>query len=156
MIADTITNLFRGPRFERNPPLVGASGVVRWWESRRSFFNLTVGCTGFITCVLLIVCAFVADSMVGEPIGMPDGPLLGVFGIFFYGIAANIFYSAGWVSELLIRAISNDKAATTFALKAFRIGIAFSIFITLCPAVLCWIAFAVALLKGQKHGPIGE
>jgi hypothetical protein len=32
----------------------------------------------------------------------------------------------------------------------------FSILLTLCPAVICWIAFAVALLKGQKHGPPGE
>jgi hypothetical protein len=48
--------------------------VIRWWEGRRLYFNSVVGFTGVITCVLLIICAFTADSIVGEPIGMPDGP----------------------------------------------------------------------------------
>jgi hypothetical protein len=127
--------------------------VIRWWEGRRLFFNSVVGCTGVITCVLLIVCALTADSTVGEPIGMPDGPLLGVFGIVFYGILANVFYTGGWISELLLRAVTTTEKASALGLTAFRAGVYFSILLTLCPAVVCWIAFAVALLKGQKHGP---
>lgn len=130
--------------------------VIRWWEGRRFFFNSVVGCTGVITSVLLIVCAFTAESSVGEPIGMPDGPLLGVFGIVFYGVLANIFYAGGWISELLMRAVTTTEKASAFGLRAFRTGVYFSILLTLCPAVVCWLAFAVALLKGQKHGLAGE
>jgi hypothetical protein len=46
--------------------------------------------------------------------------------------------------------------SAAFGLKAFRVGVKLSIFVTLCPAVICWLAFAVALLQGQKHAPIGE
>jgi hypothetical protein len=143
--------LFDSSPFKRNLPLVGAGDVIRWWESRRFFFNAVVGCTGVITCVLLIICAVTADSIVGEPIGLPDGPLLGVFGIFFYGLLANLFYTGGWIGELLMRATTTAERSTAFGLKAFRVGVNFSIFITLCPAVICWVAFAVALMKAQKH-----
>jgi hypothetical protein len=144
------------PRFKRDKPLSGAGEVIRWWESRRFFFNVLVGSTGVIACALLIVCAFTADSVVGEPIGMPDGPLLGVFGIVVYGILANVFYTGGWITELLMRTAVTAQRTNAFGLKAFRIGVAFSVFITLCPAAVCWIAFAVAVLHGQKHGPPGE
>ena len=115
-----------------------------------------VGCTGFITCFLLIVCAFTADATVGEPIGMPDGPLLGVFLIFPYALLANICYTGGWICELLVRTNEKIDKASAFGLKAFRLGMVFSIFITLFPAAICWFVFAIALLKGQKHGPISE
>jgi hypothetical protein len=156
MLRRYVRGLFQGSQFRRNLPLTGAAEVIRWWESRRFFFNSVVGCAGVITCVLLIVCAFTAESTVGEPIGMPDGPLLGVFGIFFYGILANVFYTGGWICELLMRATTTAERSAAFGLKAFRIGVNFSIFLTLCPAAVCWLAFAVALVKGQKHGPAGE
>ena len=156
MVIGFIKSLMSGPRFERSLPATGTGDVIRWWESRRLFFNVVVGCTGIITCALLIVCAFAADSTVGEPIGMPDGPLLGVFGIVLYGILANICYTGGWIGELLARATSNATRSNSFGLKAFRIGLTFSIFVTLFPALICWLVFAVALLKGQKHGPVGD
>jgi hypothetical protein len=104
----------------------------------------------------LIVCAFMAESMVGEPIGLPDGPLLGVFGIFFYAILANLFYTGGWICELLMRTTVTAERSDALGLKAFRVGVKMSILITLCPAAICWLAFAVALLHGQKHAPTGE
>jgi hypothetical protein len=156
MIGSRIGKLYQRPVFERRQTAVQAGEVIRWWESRRLFFNLVVGATGLITCVLLIICAFTADSMVGEPIGMTDGPLLGVFMIVPYALLANVCYTAGWVSELLVRTTRTADDAAAFAVRAFRAGIAFSIFITLCPAAICWLVFAVALFKGQKHGPIGE
>jgi hypothetical protein len=156
MIGSRIGKLYQRPVFERRQTAVQAGEVIRWWESRRLFFNLVVGTTGLITCVLLIICAFTADSMVGEPIGMTDGPLLGVFMIVPYALLANVCYTAGWVSELLVRTTRTADDAAAFAVRAFRAGITFSIFITLCPAAICWLVFAVALFKGQKHGPIGE
>lgn len=156
MIGTWLKRFYKRPDFERREPAADAGEVIRWWESRRVFFNLVVGCTGIFTCFLLIVCAFTADSFVGEPIGMTDGPLLGVFLIIPYALLANVFYTGGWISELLIRTTGKAQSAAVFGLRAFRAGVTFSIFITLCPAAICWLAFAVALLKGQKHGPVGE
>jgi hypothetical protein len=145
-----------GPIFRRDIPLVGAGDVIRWWEARRFFFNCVVGCTGIITCALLIVCAVWAESAVGEPIGLPDGPLLGVFLAFFYGILANIVYTGGWLCELLMRTTMTAERAAEFGVKGFRIGVQFSVFVTLCPAALSWLLFAIAFFKGQKQGPPGE
>jgi hypothetical protein len=86
---------------------------------------------------------------------LPEGPLLGVFGIVAYGILAN-FYTGGWAGELLIRAITKAERASAFGQKAFSVIVNFSILLILCPAAFCWLAFAVALAKGQKHGPVGE
>lgn len=143
-------------QFQRELTPVGQMDVIRWWEGRRFFYNSVVGVTGLITCALLIVCAFMADSMVGEPIGLPDGPLLGVFGILFYGLLANIFYTGGWIGELLLRGVMTAEKASAFGRMAFSIGVNFSILLTLCPAAFCWFAFAVALANGQKRGPPGE
>ena len=156
MIGSWLKTFYARPDFKRTEPAIDTREVIRWWESRRVFFNLVVGCTGLFTCLLLIVCAVLADHFVGEPIGMSDGPLLGVFLVIPYALLANVCYTGGWLSELLIRATGQAQSAAAFGVKAFRAGITFSIALTLSPAALCWLAFAVALIRGQKHGPIGE
>src|ERR1700733_529317 len=105
---------FQGSQFRRDRPLMNPGEVIRWWEGRRFFFNSVVGCTGVITCVLLIVCAFTAESSVGEPIGMPDGPLFGVFAIVFYGILANLFYTGGGILGLLSGPVTPHQKASAF------------------------------------------
>lgn len=156
LLGNWVETLYKSPKFERMESACDAGEVIRWWESRRLFFNLVVGCTGLFTCFLLIVCAFTSDFLVGEAIGMTDGPLLGVFLIVPYALVANLCFTGGWIFELLVRATGEVQRAAAWGLKAFRVGITFSIFVTLCPAVVCWLVFAVALLKGQKHGPPGE
>ncbi len=156
MVGNWLKEFYERPDFIRSQPAIAAGDVIRWWKRRRLFFNLVVGLTGLITCVLLIVCAFTADSMVGEPIGMTDGPLLGAFMIVPYALLANFCYTAGWIFELLVRTTRTAETAAEFAIRVFRAGITFSIFVTLCPAAICWLVFAVALMKGQKHGPLGE
>jgi len=156
MVGGWLKTFYERPEFSRADPAFGAGNVIRWWESRRMFFNLTVGITGLVTCLLLAVCAFTADSLVGEPIGMTDGPLLGIFMIVPYALLANICYTAGRISELSIKTTRTADNAAAFAVRAFRVGITFSIFVTLSPAAICWLAFAVALIKGQKHGPPSE
>lgn len=156
MLRGVMRKLFDGPKFQREFPLDHTREVIRWWESRRPFFNLVVGCTGIVTCVLLGICAVTAEALVGEAIGLPDGPLLAVFGIFFYGLLANLFYTGGWITELALKTKLTTIRSSAFGLKAFRAGVAFSIFVTFCPAVVCWLALAIAILHGQKHGPPGE
>jgi hypothetical protein len=149
-------SLYNRSIFRREMAAADKGDVVLWWESRRIFFNLVVGCTGIITCVLVIVCAFVSEPIVGEAIGLPDGPLLGLFGIIAYAILANVCYTFGSVSELLFRGRTTADRSAVFAVRAFRAGIAFSIALTLTPAVFCWLAFVWALAHGQTHGPVPE
>jgi hypothetical protein len=156
MVSTFVKTFYERPAFGRRQPALGAGEVIRWWESRRLFFNLVVGCAGLISCFLMVVCAFTAESFVGEAIGMSDGPLLGAFFIFPYALLANVCYTGGWISELLMRTASRADSSAAFGLRAFRVGVTFSILVTLCPAALCWLAFFVALFKGQTHGPVFE
>jgi hypothetical protein len=144
------------PIFKRETAATGADEVIRWWETRRVFFNTVVGFVGVLTCVSMIVCGFVSEPIVGEAIGLPDPVFLGIFGILFYGILANVFYTSGWIGELFIRTILTAERASSVGLQAFRAGMAFSVALTLSPAVLCWIAFGIALAHGQTHGPLPE
>jgi hypothetical protein len=151
-----LRSLYDRPVFRRESPAANKLNVIRWWESRRIFFNLVVGCAGVVTCVSMIICAFVSEPIVGEAIGLPDGPLLGVFGIIVYAILANICYSFGAVSELLLRTNMPIDASAAFAVRAFRAGITFSTVLTLTPAIFCWFAFAWAFAHGQTHAPAPE
>lgn len=151
-----LTTLYDRPVFTRDSPASSKVEVIRWWESRRPFFNLIVGVTGIFTCIMLLTCAFISEPIVGKAIGLPDGPLLGLFGIVFYGILANIFYTCGSVSELFLRSIQSTENAAKLSLRAFRAGITFSVFLTLSPAAFCWLAVALAVLHGQKHGSAPE
>ena len=148
--------LYNKPIFQRETLAPSTRDVVGWWESRRIFFNLVVGLTGVAACFLMIVCAFASEPMVGEAIGLPDGPLLGLFGIFFYGILSNVFYTSGWICELLMRTVSTAEKSSAAALQAFRAGVTFSVILTFSPAILSWVAFCITLAHGQIHGPPPE
>lgn len=139
-----------GPKFKREGVPRTAFDVVGWWESRRFFYNIVVGCTGMASCLLIAIWVLVSETTVGEPIGLPDGPLLGIFGVIMYGILANICYTAGWLSELIVRSVSTSERSAAYALKTFRLGVQFSVLLTVLPAAICWIVFVVALITGHK------
>lgn len=87
-----------GPAPDRNLDRSRALQVVAWWEKRRFGYNLMVGSAGLLTSALMLVCAFVSEAAVGVPIGLSDGPLLGVFAAIAYGIMANVCYTGGWIA----------------------------------------------------------
>ena len=122
MVGRWLEKFYDRPEFRRVDTAVGAGDVIRWWESRRLFFNLMVGISGLATCILLVVCAFTADSVVGEPIGMTDGPLLGIFMIVPFALLANACYTAGWITELLVRTTRTADKAAAFAVRVFRVA----------------------------------
>lgn len=139
-----------GPKFKSEPLAMTALSVVGWWESRRFFYNVVVGCAGLASCVLVAICAVVSDMTLRESVDLPlpDGALLGVFAVIAYGIFANIVYTAGWIFELIVRALSTRERSAAYALKTFRFGVQFSVVLTFLPAAICWISFAVALTTG--------
>jgi hypothetical protein len=64
-----------------------------------------------------------------------------------YGIAANIFYTGGWIAELVVRRVW-PREANRFATLSFMGGLVFSILLTLAPGV---VIAAGALFGLMKH-----
>lgn len=104
--------------------------TIWWWEKRRPIYNLMV----FIAGVLSIAGAIAGSLVTNSECGIPDPPLFACFAIVAYGVAANALYTAGWVTELLLR--KNLKDQNEYAKKAFVAGLAFSVALTLVPGVL--------------------
>ena len=121
------------PLFKRPEHFENWKQIVLWWESRRLPFNLIVGATGILTCVFLLGEILLAEKIFGDDGG--GSPILAVFGVFAYGIMANICFTGGWISELLARHIWKEKAEHLGEI-AFILGIAFSVILTLVPVLI--------------------
>jgi hypothetical protein len=130
----------------RDAPLTTAGEVIGWWESRRIPFNLIVGTTGVITCIVGVVVSEASSILFGIDSGLPDPPIFGLIAIFIYGIMANICFTGGWVAELVGRKFwphEADKAATL----SFTLGLAFSVLLTLTPGILIGAAAIFGFLR---------
>jgi hypothetical protein len=124
------TDLFRRESSAMN----GVEAIV-WWEARRIPYNLIVGSTGIVTCVVVGVIAVAAQEFFNSDFGVPDPPLFALFGVILYGILANVCFTAGWIVELFLRRFS-PREADRFAISGLFYGVIFSVLLTLAPAVL--------------------
>jgi hypothetical protein len=112
--------------------------VILWWEARRVPYNMVVGLVGFLSVAVLLA--------LGPRVAHPDEPLFSPFflfgGILVYGIAANICYTAGWITELAIRKLSAEST-DKFAQNAFKSGLLFSCLLTSLPiwfVLILWLS----------------
>ena len=128
--------------FTSEPGAQTASQVVAWWELRRLPYNLIVGTVGVVAAVIMVITAVTCEQRGGDPIGLPDPPVLAILGILVYGLMANICYTGGWVAELVVRRL-RLRAHRSWGPLAFGAGLAFSVLITLLPAASI-VSFAVA------------
>jgi hypothetical protein len=103
--------------------------IIVWWELRRIPYNLILAFVGAIDFIPMAI-----EGMLG--------PLLAVGGILF-AVAANVCYTAGWVTELAWTG-QNIGEQRDFAPRAFRAGLAFSCLITSVPF---WIALFVMIMR---------
>ena len=62
-----------------------------------------------------------------------------------YGVGANICYTGGWISEVMVRKIWQERTGA-FGPIAFTLGIVFSFLITLAPAALFSVLLIARLL----------
>lgn len=112
--------------------------AIAWWEIRRIPFNLIVLVVGFASGLVI---ELVGSRLVrpGEDVEEPLGIIIVVIG---YAVAANICYSLGWITELLW---SGGDTTRTEAIrpKVFRLGIIFSVVLTILPAILIPLAWAI-------------
>jgi len=114
--------------------------AIIWWEKRRPWFNLILLGTRIVTIELIELAAnyvLPAAEDAEEPTGL-------VIGIIVYGLAANIFYTLGWVSEIRW---SDGDTSRTAALRprVFRLGLYFSIGLTQLPLIalpLLWLGLS--------------
>ncbi|MEO6845944.1 MAG: hypothetical protein ABI443_01410 [Chthoniobacterales bacterium] len=111
--------------------------AIVWWELRRILFNLIILVVGCLSIGILI---FIGShyAQPGQDVLEPMAMLVGAV---MYAIAANLFYSMGWISEVLW---SNGDTSRTESIrqKVFVIGVIFSIGLTLLPGIippLIWV-----------------
>ena len=112
--------LFPQPTLRRSP-----GAVLGWWERRRPLYNVVVGATGFVTISALSVA-------LGPTMFVQPGTWIGVAA---YGVAANLCYSFGAPTELLLeRWLGRETYGLGPAL--FRYGLIYSVGLTLFPLAL--------------------
>ena len=124
--------------------------IIVWWERRRIAYNLIVGLVGAVTSAAMVTVAFTCESRGGAPIRLPDPPALAIVAVLVYGLLANVCYTGGWITELLV--IRLWQADTSrFGPIAYALGTAFSALITLTPAVVILAAAALTSCGGPSQ-----
>ncbi len=113
--------------------------AIAWWEFRRIAFNLVLAAAGAASTLAVIG---VGDAFAKPGEDFIEPPALFVL-ILGYAVAANALYTVGWISELLWS--GGDTARTEpFRRRVFRVGMIFSVVLTLLPGVLMvllWLVF---------------
>jgi hypothetical protein len=88
---------------------------------------------GVVSSIVMVTVAFTCESRGGVPIGLPDPPALTIVAVVIYGLLANVCYTGGWITELLV--VKLWQADTSrFGPIAYTLGTALSALITLAPA----------------------
>ena len=107
--------------------------IVRWWESRRFLFNLSVGSAGLVSLAMATLIRHLPPHPGSFPV-----PWVGVL---VYGVLANLCYTLGPVGDLVLRRALGERAPAVGPVL-FRYGFVFSLGLTLLPiplAALGWL-----------------
>jgi hypothetical protein len=109
----------------------GIFNIIIWWEIRRILYNIIMLVVGIPAMILLLIVMEKYNPSALEP---PDDfvPLLSIIAT---GILANIFYTFGWVSEILKTLLIKDRWPN-YGPNVWLCGLCFSIFICIVPSAL--------------------
>ena len=102
--------------------------VIRWWEIRRLLFNGMLLVIGFVSLAGM-------EYLLGKVMPIDQGGMAAfglAWGVVFYGVAANVCYTAGWIMELLGRK-GGKSLARHRARKLFVLGLWLSGALTTAP-----------------------
>ena len=102
-------------------------GIVKWWESRRLAYNAIVGGSGLVS----LGAFHLLMSLPPGPFHLAFTPLP----ILVFGLLANACYLLGPTVELAIEKLSGGKILPTGP-ALFRMGLTFSVGLTLLPTLL--------------------
>jgi hypothetical protein len=109
--------------------------AVAWWEIRRIPFN-------FLILVVGLVSGFIV-AFVGSRVFKPEADFGSPFiAVILYAVTANLCYTLGWITELLW-AWGDTAQTETIRPKVFRVGLIFSASLTLLPAIVLSLVWAV-------------
>ena len=126
--------------FAPPPEPRSAWSVILWWEVRRVPYNLIVGGVGLLSlAAFLALIGHCGDVKPGED---AFEPIL----LFLTAIAANVCYTAGWVTEISL--LRGHPSEPSIAPRLLRWGLAFSLFVVVLPAVV-WAITCVARAFGS-------
>jgi hypothetical protein len=121
--------------------------AIVWWEKRRLLFNLVLGVLGLGT---LIVVALVESTFARPGEDFIESALIFV-GPVLFGVAANLAYCLGWITELLWS--GGDTAVTAPRReRIFWLGVLGSSLVTLAPAGLMIVIWVLAQISGPLSG----
>ena len=120
--------------------------AIVWWELRRIPYNVLLAAVGLIT----ILVVFEIAHHLGWADAVPLNPLGLLLGVLAYGIAANVFYTLGWVTELLWSWGDTSRTEATRR-TVFWIGVIFAAGVTLSPVILIPAAWALSAVLGFRH-----
>ena len=124
--------------FRRERRIDGARQIIVWWEKRRLWFNLIVGLAGAMSLGLFSALVLCTNGRSSGWCGYPP-PIFIAAQILFYGVAANVFYTGGWIAEILVLRTWKEKGEWFFQI-AFTLGLLFSIALTLLPGLVSVVA----------------
>jgi len=116
----------RAPAFEDCGPLVGSTSSAVQRHRR---------VVGLISSAIMVAVALTCERLGGAPIGLPDPPAFAIVGVLLYGVLANVCYTGGWITELIIAKVWSVDTSR-FGPIAFTLGTVFSVLLTLAPAGL--------------------
>jgi hypothetical protein len=112
--------------------------MIVWWELRRILYNavlLVIGVSSIAAMEIIMNDFIPRGEDAVEPLAL-------VFGVVVYGFMANVCYTFGWITELLMRKGDPERARRT-GRRLFKLGLAGSCVLTTFPlwiACLEWIA----------------
>jgi hypothetical protein len=108
--------------------------AIAWWEIRRIPFNLFMLVIGLLSGFTSMFAAShlpKSDADFGSPI----------LGAIFYGLAANVCYTLGWITELLW-AWGDTTQTEKMRPRVFHAGLVFSAGLTFLPAIIFLLTWA--------------
>ena len=121
--------------------------VVAWWELRRLPYNVIVGATSLLTLLVFFAVAWGCELSGGLPLGQPKPPLLVIIAIAAYWIVTNVFYTFGWILELLVARVWH-VSTPVFGPIVFTMFTAISLVVTLIPAGLIIVLAVFTSCRG--------
>jgi hypothetical protein len=124
--------------FRDASPAEGAMDTIQWWEKRRLPYNLAVGAAGLTTLTAFNVLGAIGPNP--RPMEFPAIPIL------IYALLANVMYTGGWISELILRPLFGRKTPVVGA-TIFRYGFVFSVGLTALPIGMAVMEFGLRVLS---------
>jgi hypothetical protein len=118
----------------RDTPVTNARETIGWWEARRIPFNLMVASAGVLSGIVIGVVAAGSYFLFNSDFGAPGQPFFELVAVLIYALLANVFFTGGWIAELIVRKIW-PKEADRFATLSFSLGLVFSVLLTLAPGI---------------------